>query len=142
MKTRRCRKCNRPTPLDQFTFTKNGNKRYVCPTCVLEELQVKREKRQRRKALNFRVDPELYQTLHDNQYGRCAICGEFSPRTLHMDHDHQTGVVRELLCPLCNTGLGMFKDSIPLLKRASEYLTKHKYKQERAERERRWNKTR
>jgi len=53
---------------------------------------------------------------------RCAICRR-SARRLAVDHDHQTNVVRGLLCTPCNQGLGMFRDSVALLRGAIAYLT-------------------
>ena len=50
----------------------------------------------------------------------CHVCG--STRDLHIDHGHVSGVVRGLLCQLCNNGLGMFRDSPDLLLKASQYL--------------------
>lgn len=42
-----------------------------------------------------------------DQQSRCAICHKFkSPKMLHIDHDHESGDVRGLLCSGCNTGLG------------------------------------
>ena len=40
----------------------------------------------------------------------------------HIDHCHVSGVVRGLLCLTCNTGLGMFGDSVNLLDAAKQYL--------------------
>jgi hypothetical protein len=56
--------------------------------------------------------------------GRCEICGaEQGPkRKLAIDHDHETGHVRGLLCRQCNLGLGAFDDRILLLISAVEYL--------------------
>lgn len=74
---------------------------------------------------------EQYQALVTAQHGKCAVCGGGpSKRALHVDHDHQTGAVRGLLCRACNQGLGQFKDDIALMMRAVEYLSRH------AERER------
>ena len=46
----------------------------------------------------------------------------------HIDHDHKTGIVRGILCDLCNKGLGQFKDSIKNLENAITYLSKDKNK--------------
>jgi ribosomal protein L44E len=61
------------------------------------------------------------------QEGRCAICGAVPDTSkkrggLHVDHDHASGVVRGLLCELCNLGLGRFKDDPEVLRSALEYL--------------------
>jgi hypothetical protein len=59
------------------------------------------------------------------QDGKCAICGQRSDRELHVDHDHLTGEVRELLCFNHNAMLGKAGDSIEVLEAAIEYLRKH-----------------
>jgi Recombination endonuclease VII len=53
----------------------------------------------------------------------CAICG--SEENLHIDHDHNTGKIRALLCRSCNIGLGHFKDEPSLLVRGVDYLMKN-----------------
>jgi hypothetical protein len=55
----------------------------------------------------------------------CAICGRPDPLgCLSVDHDHETGQIRGLLCRGCNVSLGRFDDSLELLERAIEYLKK------------------
>lgn len=44
---------------------------------------------------------------------------------LYLDHDHKTGKLRGFLCNNCNRGLGFFKDSAALLRRAADYLDAH-----------------
>lgn len=59
------------------------------------------------------------------QKGRCKICREKLTQ-YHVDHDHETGEFRGLLCGNCNVGLGCFKDNIESLKRAIVYLLESK----------------
>lgn len=65
---------------------------------------------------------ELYKQFRKLQNGCCAICGkpeEQEGRRLALDHDHQTGVVRGLLCYRCNSGLGFVEEFI---QRVNDYL--------------------
>jgi Recombination endonuclease VII len=43
-------------------------------------------------------------------------------RTLHVDHDHETGAIRGLLCFSCNQVLGSFREQYALFQRAADYL--------------------
>ena len=65
-----------------------------------------------------------YEAAKIIQNNCCAICLESFKKTPHADHDHTTGLRRELLCANCNWGLGMFKDRPDLLETAREYLKK------------------
>jgi hypothetical protein len=60
----------------------------------------------------------------EKQGGGCAICGALPERlgSLHLDHDHDTGRIRGLLCLSCNQALGHFRDRAELLRRAADYL--------------------
>ncbi len=57
----------------------------------------------------------------ERKSGECAICHEFTD-PLNCDHDHTTGLTRGWLCPNCNRGLGMFRDSPERLEAAAQYL--------------------
>lgn len=61
------------------------------------------------------------------QGDRCAICGDESPQ--HLDHDHDLGTVRALLCQRCNHGLGLFRDEPGLLHTAALYVSGHREQQ-------------
>jgi hypothetical protein len=66
-----------------------------------------------------------YAALLADQTGGCAICGRPPGKSaLHVDHDHETGAIRGLLCVGCNNALGQFKDNAELLQRAAAYLNK------------------
>ena len=59
---------------------------------------------------------------------QCALCGDEQPsagqRRHHIDHDHETGEVRGVLCQRCNPGLGSFRSDPALLLQAVDYLTR------------------
>lgn len=63
---------------------------------------------------------QFNQMLRD-QGEACYIC-HVKGNDLHVDHDHATDRVRGLLCWRCNKGLGVYRDNIPALRRAVEYL--------------------
>ena len=69
--------------------------------------------------------PEEYKELLDIYKHRCAICKkELGDKNRPcVDHSHETGQVRGILCSQCNSGLGFFNDSTELLSAAGEYLT-------------------
>jgi len=69
--------------------------------------------------------------MRREQGDRCAICRDPSPE--HLDHDHGTGRVRELLCQRCNFGLGLYRDDPALLRAAAEYVERHRARQRRAQ---------
>lgn len=64
---------------------------------------------------------EDYDRLLEEQDGRCALCESEMKRAV-VDHDHDTGKVRGLLCDTCNTGLGKFGDNAERLEAAAEYV--------------------
>lgn len=68
----------------------------------------------------YDLTPEQYDEMARAQGERCAICEQIA--VLVVDHDHDTGMIRGLLCSVCNAGLGMFHDQTSSLARAIEYL--------------------
>jgi hypothetical protein len=65
-----------------------------------------------------------YDLMVQSQGNRCLICRErpTADRALAIDHHHESGVIRGLLCGRCNLGLGYFRDRIDLLQSAARYL--------------------
>lgn len=79
----------------------------------------------------FSMTVDDWESAWERQNGRCAICYrepheivKKGPKSnnLCIDHDHETGMFRGLLCNDCNAGLGFFKDNINSLVFAIEYL--------------------
>jgi hypothetical protein len=89
--------------------------------------EAKRRSRQYHLAKTFGITVEEYDAMLAAQGGGCAICGR-PPRddiSLHVDHDHATGMVRGLTCFRCNNALGDFNDDPALLAKAAAYLEAH-----------------
>ena len=85
---------------------------------------------------NHRIKPEQYQRLIDQQGGLCAICG--ADGKLFIDHDHLCcpmkgkacgKCIRGLLCHMCNTAIGLFRDDPEIMESAIKYIKEAKYVQ-------------
>jgi len=75
-------------------------------------------------ASRYGISVQELESLTAQQQGRCALCGDLPKfgKRLHVDHCHETGRVRGLLCLQCNAGLGQLRDDPALLRKAITYL--------------------
>ena len=81
--------------------------------------------RERFRFKTYGITEEQYQEMIVRQGNRCAIChktAEENKQALAIDHCHDTGKVRGLLCMQCNLGIGYLNDNINLLADAIKYL--------------------
>jgi hypothetical protein len=81
------------------------------------------------KKLGLNISKEEYDTMLQNQNGKCVICNNPPlgfKKSLCLDHCHSSLKIRGLLCDNCNAGLGKFKDDVQILKNAILYLEKFK----------------
>jgi hypothetical protein len=81
----------------------------------IKELGLRSNRKQK-----YGLSEREYQALLAEHEYQCAICG--SKERLCIDHCHTSGKVRGILCNGCNTGLGMFREAIPSLLKAVDYL--------------------
>jgi len=72
----------------------------------------------------YDITRDVYDKMLARQGGMCAICGTSRPSrpSFCVDHDHDTGRVRGLLCVTCNSILGYAHDDPLMLDRAIGYL--------------------
>lgn len=104
-----CKKCKREKSVEDFHPHKLG-KRHECKMCT--------NLRQRLNMYNLSVkDLEELVTAQNN---KCAICGRVGK--LCIDHNHNTGRIRGLLCHLCNTYLSVVEKDLCVLTKIKEYL--------------------
>src|SRR5208282_2479817 len=98
----------------------------------LKDYEQKRKSDPKRRAAHkhyqrkhrYGISPEEYAALVERAGGRCELCGRkfrSGKRPIHIDHDHETGKIRGLLYPGCNTALGILGDR-PGIERALAYL--------------------
>lgn len=81
---------------------------------------------------NYGMTQSDYEAMVAAQNGECAICrrlpsGRGRYARLVIDHDHETGAVRGLLCNKCNAAIGMLRDCVEVVQRAVAYLSAHKH---------------
>lgn len=69
----------------------------------------------------YGLTKEHWEFLFRCQGQRCAICGD-TDRQWFVDHSHVTGKVRGILCPSCNTAIGLLLDSPKILRIAADYV--------------------
>lgn len=71
----------------------------------------------------YGVDQAMFDAMYFEQDGECAIC--HVNEATHVDHNHTTGAVRELLCHSCNAAIGLFLEEPQRLVSAVLYLMEH-----------------
>src|SRR5574343_1926316 len=134
-----CVSCRAVKSKDEF-YQDRGKPRSSCKECekarsakwrrenrerYLETARRDRRGRWRESHLNekFGITSEYYEEMLDRQDGVCAICGrEDKGRRLAVDHCHDTGRVRGLLCNRCNRAIGLFRESPSIIGNALHYL--------------------
>jgi hypothetical protein len=133
MAKKTCTKCKVEKPLDEFSqYTEKGVKKHRarCKPCRNDDQKERyKENPDTHRAYLYKakygITLEDYDRLLALQNGRCAICPSTEPGgqgRFHIDHNHETGKVRALLCHRCNTGLGLFSDNPEILIKAAQYL--------------------
>jgi hypothetical protein len=76
----------------------------------------------------YGITLEAYEQKLAAQNGGCAICKRKNNGTqkfFHVDHNHESGNIRGLLCRQCNTGLGSFQEIPETVIAAAHYLLGH-----------------
>ena len=82
--------------------------------------EYQRQKTLQARLNKYRLTPAALIDMLKAQEGVCAICQ--TAKATHIDHDHETGRVRGILCHQCNIALGCFRDSPSNLRAALRYL--------------------
>ena len=126
-----CSTCRLKLSLDEFYESKYNKGGYytICKSCArkrnkkyrLTHKATKEQKRKWRIKSKYGITQEEYEQLYIAANGACEICHK-ELDVLYIDHNHDTGKVRGLLCRGCNTGIGMLQEDISTLLKAIKYL--------------------
>ncbi len=122
--TKRCPDCGETKPRSAYYKEKarrDGLQGY-CKSC--RDVQIRRNNLRRK----YGITTDDYDEMYRAQRGCCWICGTHQSalkRRLNVDHDHDSGDVRALLCGHCNRGIGLLSDDPKTVQRAADYLRFH-----------------
>lgn len=127
---KKCTKCNKLKKYEDFNRAskRKDGRREQCRKCeqayrLSPEVKQMRYERDLLKKYNLTLND--YNAMFSEQKGCCRICKAHQmnfERPLCVDHNHETGEVRGLLCDKCNRALGLFNDNPALLEEALAYL--------------------
>lgn len=113
-----CPRCKQAFGQKDF-YSAKGRRYTYCRLCR------NRYQAEYRKVHQYGISDKMYESRLKLQKGGCAICGKppDGRKKLAIDHDHDTGEVRGLLCSNCNNALGLLEDDVKRFRRAIQYLS-------------------
>lgn len=133
-----CKLCLQEKSTDYFYsfYDKWADKDYVgsrCKTChqqyKRDSLTTARNRKAEKLKLRYGLTFEQWEQMREVENFACMICGiteDEMGKKLDVDHCHDTGKVRGVLCNPCNNVLGIARDSIEILMAAAKYLEVNK----------------
>lgn len=119
---KRCPQCEIVKPHCEWERNKSSSDGWssYCRTCRAERNRISYFKRK------YGLAPHELDALIQEQRGVCCVC--LSAPAEHVDHCHETGRVRGVLCFSCNAALGQFKDRPDAIRRAAAYVEGNAWK--------------
>lgn len=133
-------------PEKKKTITSNANKKNYSKLSDEEKSKKKASERERWNNLSqekrrekwlktkYKMSYDEYRNMYDSQNGLCYLCdipisittSDRGHNTACVDHDHETNLIRKLLCNHCNRAIGLLKERIEVVERLLVYLKEYK----------------
>ena len=138
METKLCRGCGKTKNRSEFykRWNRPGGIQSKCKECQNSKRSGYYKPNEKIRQ-QLKISDELYEELMKND--SCQICGtplidmnkDNRTKERHgnkkcIDHCHETKKIRGVLCTRCNTGLGLFKDNVEVMRNAIQYLEQSK----------------
>ncbi len=117
-----CSRCSGDKPLSEFYPCTHNEYRQPCKEC---QRQLGRKSHIMLKCQKYGLTLQEAEYIASLPHILCSICNNEAIK-FHIDHCHQTGKFRGLLCSNCNSGIGLLKDDHIIVQSAANYLTKFK----------------
>ena len=119
----RCKKCKRENNRNWYEANPERKKEYNRNWYEANPERQRKNVRRWKLQAKYGLTEEQYHQMLIDQAGLCGSCDRQMDKTYepHIDHDHKTGMVRELLCHRCNMGLGFLEDEL-FMKSGPVYL--------------------
>lgn len=121
---RRCSLCGRMKKYSEFQVIEYDTGKYKFQSPCMECSNKKQRDDPKRAKYRFKkygIIESEYLLMLEDQNNLCLICKENLVKPV-IDHCHDTGKVRGVLCNNCNAILGFANDSIDILESAIKYL--------------------
>lgn len=132
MNSRFCNMCKQEKDFEFFSVDSRSKTGYQsrCKECQqLVKKEMAAYYRERHLMAKYGITHADYEEMLAQQENKCAICGieekYCENQRLAVDHNHETGQVRALLCKKCNQAIGLLQDSASFAWNAYKYLEKH-----------------
>lgn len=122
---RRCPDCGEEKPPDDFYRRRSRpqGRQHFCKECSKARSRANHNperKRVQHLRRTYGISLVQEQEMRERQGGACGIC-RTAPAT-HVDHHHETGAVRGLLCNPCNVAIGLLREDIATMENAIVWL--------------------
>lgn len=143
---KKCSKCKKEKSESEFRFRSGTNNLFSwCKSCEYEaqkeryvskprkpkkpkcKVEVRRKAKERMLKHRYGITVDDYNKLYKEHGEKCGCCGTHKElggvNGLYVDHCHDSGEIRGLLCPSCNTAIGLLGDNLEGVKLAVKYLS-------------------
>ena len=143
--TKACTMCHKEKPLTEYR-SRGGPQKHLlkskCNECLykehkrwteenpekVREYRAKDPYTFKKRCARHGITPEEFWAIYEEQDGTCPVCDKaIDAEGSAIDHNHETGDVRGILCKNCNRALGLLGDNPETMARAQAYLLEKGY---------------
>jgi hypothetical protein len=132
MTEKRCYRCKQTKPVGEFYRSNVNYYQKECKECCKDRRsQWWRTEAGKRSSANTKLKQRFGITMNEYEKmlaavnGKCEICGaenSYNGHRLGIDHNHETGKIRGILCKSCNLGISALQENDSIIQSAAQYI--------------------